>query len=68
MNNSIQDQANLEEFLFEVQNKLAVTEIQSEKAIVRTVSVNCYQLFINGKIESAELCDKFSELLLEVGV
>jgi hypothetical protein len=68
MNNSIQDQANLEEFLFEVQNKLAVTEIQSDKAIVRTISVNRYQLFINGKIESAELCDKFSQLLLEVGV
>ncbi len=62
------NQLDLEQFMFEVEQKLAVTESQNDCAIVRTISVNVYQMYINGKIEAHELCEKFSELLLDVGV
>lgn len=58
----------VDQFNFDVQNKLAVTANPNDKQIVRTIAVNTYQLYSYGKIESYELCDKFSELLLAVGV
>ena len=62
------NQLDLDQFWFEVENKLAIADTANDKQVVRTIASNVYQLYSYGKIESYELCDKFSELLLAVGV